>query len=113
MGIGSWLKNIEFIAPLILPLIPGFPAVLTPFVVKGIQHAETIEGADGKTKLAAAVNEVNNGIEALNAVKPGVVNPSAVNSAIVNGINTVIAVTNIKTQSAPAALNVAAPGSGQ
>lgn len=100
MSLGSWLKNIEFIAPLILPLIPGFPSQLTPFVVKGIQHAETIEGADGKTKLAAAVNEVNNGIEALNAVKPGLVNPSAVNDAIVAGISTVVAVTNIKVKSA-------------
>lgn len=97
----GWLKHIADIAPIVLPLIPGFPPVLTPFVIKGIQTAETFENASGQEKLVKAVDEVNNGAAALNAVKPGTIDASAVNDAIVHGISTVIAVTNVAHPKAP------------
>lgn len=91
----DWLKKIASIAPLVLPLIPGIPAVLTPFIIKGIQTAETFEGATGPEKLAKAVDEVNNGIAAINAVQPDTVNAAAVNDAVVHGISTVVAIANV------------------
>lgn len=98
MSLSSWLHNIEKVGEIVLPLVPGVPAPLIPFIIKGIQTAETIPGADGPTKLAAAVSEVKNGADAINAVKPGTVNTEAVNEAVVHGISTVIAITNVKGQ---------------
>lgn len=98
MSLGNWLHKIGSIAPLVLPLIPGFPKELTPFVIKGIQTAETFEGATGPEKLSKAIDEVNNGVAAINAVKPNTVNAGAVNDAVVHGISTVIAITNAATK---------------
>lgn len=107
MSFSSWLQGIEKIAPIIFPLIPGFPTQLTPYVIQGIQTAEQFQGnKTGAEKLALAVGSVNNGIAAINAVKPGSVNAEAVNAAVVNGINTVIAIQNVKGQA------VAAPKAG-
>lgn len=98
MSFSSWLQGIEKIAPIIFPLIPGFPTQLTPYVVKGIQTAESFQGKTGAEKLAIAVDSVNTGVAAINAVKPGSVNAEAINAAVVNGINTVIAIQNVKGQ---------------
>lgn len=104
MSISSWLQKIEFFAPLVLQFIPGVPPELTSFIVKGIQAAETIPGASGTTKLTAAVAIANAGVAAINTVKPGAIDAEQVNSAIVNGINTAIAVTNlVHKQPQPAA----------
>lgn len=102
MSLSSWLQGIEKLAPIIFPLIPGFPTQLTPYVVQGIQTAEQFKGKTGAEKLALAVGSVNNGIAAINAVKPGSVNAEAVNAAVINGINTVIAIQNVKGQPAAA-----------
>lgn len=103
MSLSSWLQGIERIAPIIFPLIPGFPTQLTPYVVQGIQTAEQFQGnKTGAEKLAIAVASVNNGVAAINAVKPGSVNAEAINAAVVNGINTVIAIQNVKPQPAAA-----------
>lgn len=91
----GWLKKVADIAPLVLPLIPGIPPELVPYVVKGIITAESIQGASGPDKLSKAVEEVNNGVAAVNAVKPGTINAGAVNDAVVHGIQTVIAVANV------------------
>lgn len=102
----AWLKKVAELAPLVLPLIPGLPPVLTPFIVKGIATAETFQGATGAEKLAKAVDEVNNGIAAVNAVHPGAVNAGAVNDAVVHGISTVVAIANVahpKTADGPSA----------
>lgn len=91
----KWLKDVAHIAPLILPFIPGVPPVLVPFIVHGIQTAEQIEGASGPEKLAASLDEVNNGINALNAVKPGAVDAGLVNDAVVKGIAATVATVNV------------------
>lgn len=93
----NWLDAIAHLAPFILPLIPGLPPVLIPFIVHGIQTAEVIPGASSATKLAAALDEVNTGIAALNALKPNTINPSLSTSAILSGINTTVAVANVVT----------------
>lgn len=93
--IGKWLSDVGKLASFILPFIPGLPANLVPFIVNGIQIAETIPNASGPDKLAAAMKEVQNGVAAINTVKPGSVDPNLVNSAVTNGINTVVAVTNL------------------
>jgi hypothetical protein len=92
----DFLKTAETLVPVFLPLVPGGPALskLTPFIISGLQVAEQTQGATGQQKLAIAVAEVNNGIAALNAVKPGTIDGAAVNDAIVSGINTTIKAIN-------------------
>jgi hypothetical protein len=91
----SWLKKVEFVVPFILPFIPGVPPAVIPFIVKGIQTAEAVEGATGAQKLAIAQAEVANGVAAVNAAKPGTIDETNLNSAVTNGINTAVAVTNL------------------
>lgn len=90
----NWIKQVADVVPLILPFIPGLPSVLIPFIVKGIQIAETIPGATGPDKLKAAITEVNNGVAAVNAAKPGTVDAQSVSDAVVHGINATISTLN-------------------
>jgi hypothetical protein len=92
----DFLKTVETVLPIILPLVPGGAGVskLTPFIISGIQAAEQVQGATGAQKLSIAVAEVNNGVAALNSVRPNTIDPNAVNAAVVAGINTTIATVN-------------------
>lgn len=96
----SWLKDVAKVSTLILPFIPGFPQQLTPFIAHGIETAElaatlpTDPDAKKAAKLAIAKDEVTNGITALNAVRPGTIDPVAVDEAVTKGIDTTIATLN-------------------
>lgn len=100
MSLSSWLRTIAGVAPLILTLIPGIPKALIPHIVNAIQQAELIPDATGPEKLKAAKTIVNDAAEVINTAKPGTINVSAINDAVTNGINTVVAVTNVKVKSA-------------
>lgn len=96
----GWLRDIARVVPLILPLIPGMPPELTPFIAKGVLLAEQAESlpedpaAKKAAKLQIAVDEVNNGIAAVNAARPDSIDPLAVNAAVLHGINATVATLN-------------------
>ena len=93
MGFGSWFSMIGKFAPFILAAIPGVPPAIIPYVAAAIQSAETIPGASGQQKLAAAVTIAQTGFAAAQAagahVNATVVNDSlaAGTSAVVNAVN--------------------------
>lgn len=99
----SWkefAQIIEKVAPLIPLLVPGIPPVLIPAIVHGIQVAEAIPGADGKTKKAAAVEIVSTAISVVNSTaategtSKQVIDPSVIN-AVSNGIDTAVGIVNV------------------
>lgn len=94
MSIPAWLKTVLDLTPLILGLTPLAP--ISPFVAAGITAAEQIPGASGPQKLAIAKAIVNASVQATN-VQAGhqVVDPVIIDAAVTNGINTVVAVTNL------------------
>ena len=103
MHFTDFLKAVEQLAPIVLPLT-GVPVALVPFVVHGIQIAEQLPGATGAQKLSAAVELTNNGVAALNTVKPGSIDADKVNTALVSGINATIAAVNaVKSAKKPEA----------
>lgn len=89
----AWLKDVARVAPLILPFT-GVPAVLIPFISKGIELAESTEGASGEQKLQIAKDEVANGIAAVNAARPNSIDPGSVNSAVEHGIAATVSTLN-------------------
>lgn len=95
MKFGAWFKILKQVAPVILAATPAAP--LAPFIAIGIQAAEQIPGASGATKLAVAQRIVHIAVEATNAqVGYAKVDPTLVDQAVVDGINTVVAVVNAK-----------------
>lgn len=86
MNIKDFFKNVAHVVPLIVGIVPGIPPELVPFIVKGVSTAESFDGASGPEKLQMALDEVNNGVAALNKVKPGSVSAPDVNAAVVHGI---------------------------
>jgi hypothetical protein len=98
MSFSNWLKLVENFAPIILAATPLAP--IAPYVALGIQTAEQIKGATGEQKLALATQIANVGVAATNAQAGKVlIDPNAANSLITNGINAVVAATNLKTKS--------------
>ena len=98
MNLKSWINAITKIAPIILAAVPGVPPLLVPAIIKGIHAAEAIPGATGPEKLAAAIEIIDASATAINEAKPNTIKVSEINSAVKHGIETVIAVTNIKVK---------------
>lgn len=100
----KWLETVKALAPFILSVIPGVPAAIIPAVVQGITIAEQIPGATGDQKKAAALAEVQLGLQATNAVRPGTIDTNATVAAVSAGIDaTVKAINAIHSVNQPAA----------
>lgn len=89
----NWLDLIKQFAPMILAFTPA--AAIAPYIVPGIEAAEALKNASGQEKLAHAIETTHVVISAVNAAKPGTIDPATADAAITSGINTVIAVTNL------------------
>lgn len=93
MSFGSWFSLIGKFAPFILAAIPGVPPQIIPYVAAAIQSAETIPGATGPQKLAAAVTIAQTGFAAAQAAGAHV-NASVVNESLAVGTSAVVNVVN-------------------
>ena len=87
----KFLKLAEIMAPIALASA-GVPAGLIPLVTHGIQLAESHPGT-GAEKKALALDAVTTGLAAVNAVKPGAVDPDIV-KVVDEGIDTAIGAIN-------------------
>jgi len=99
-----WHKFAELakqFAPLVLPMIPGVPPEIIPYIGPAIATAETIPGATGPEKLSAAVAITQAGFTAAQAAGAHV-DATVTNAAIVDGVNAVVkAVNGFHTAPAP------------
>lgn len=94
VNLGSWLKIVEQVAPLVLAATPAAP--IAPFVAIGIQTAEKIPGASSADKLALATTIAQAGIAATNAQAGHTeIDPTAANAALASGISAVVNVANL------------------
>ena len=102
LSASSWLSLIAQFAPYILAAIPGVPKAIIPFVTAGIQAAETIPGAPGEQKLAAAVQIAQAGFSAAQAVGAHIDAP-VINEALPAATTAVVQIVNaIQRQGVPA-----------
>lgn len=93
-GPPTWLKIVETFAPMVLAFTPAAP--LAPFVAHGIQVAEGMRGADNGTKLATAIDLVNNGVAGANAqAGHQIIDPQIAQSLAGTAISTVVQVSKI------------------
>jgi hypothetical protein len=99
MGIPGWLKTVAQIAPAILAFTPAAP--LAPWVALGIHTAEGIDGATGPQKLEIAKAIAKVGVAAVNAqAGKELVDVTSSDVVITDGINAVVAATNLKHKDA-------------
>lgn len=96
MNIPGWLGGlVSQLAPLLLSAL-GIPTEVVPLVTHAISTAETIPGATGPEKKAAALSIINDGILVLNDVaKRTVVDPVKIVPVIASAIDTVILILNM------------------
>ena len=95
MKFGTWFTILKRFAPIVLAITPAAP--LAPFIATAIQAAEQIPDASGPTKLAIAREIVKISVNATNAqLGYEKVDPALVDQAVEDGINTVVAVVNVK-----------------
>lgn len=88
-----WGTIVETLAPVVTTGVRDL-AILTPFIIHGIQIAEAA-GVEGDQKLGIAIDEVQNGIAALNAVRPGTVDPELATSALTSVISAIVDMANL------------------
>jgi hypothetical protein len=94
ISVSKWLQLVSWVAPAVLGMTPLAP--IAPFVIAGVQAAESLPGAQGKDKLDAAVQIARIGIAATNAQAGHVVvDPQLADAAIQSGISTVVNVVNL------------------
>lgn len=93
-------KIAELVGPIAMSAA-GVPPAVIPLVVHGIQIAEAAgppKGlADAKTgaeKKALAMDAVQTGLNAVNAVRPGTVDVTGIASVVSNGIDAAVAAIN-------------------
>lgn len=100
----SFLEILASIGPMVLSLIPG-TAAFAPLVSQAIAAAETIPGASGAQKKAAAVEIVTVGMKVANeAAGHQIVEPSTLGALVSQGIDTAVAAVNlVQAAKAPAA----------
>ena len=87
----KFLKLAQILAPIALASA-GVPAALIPLVTHGIQLAES-HPRTGAEKKATALEVVTTGIAAVNAVKPGAVDPDIV-KVVEEGIDAAVGAIN-------------------
>lgn len=105
----DWKKLIELIVPVVMASDPK-TARLVPYVVTGIQEAESLHVASSAEKLAHAVNLTKIGVDATNAAAgKAVIDAATANTAIASGISTAVAVANLIHQKADKADPTSAP----
>lgn len=91
----KWLELLKTIGPLVIAsTVPG-GQLLAPIVVGAIHSAEQLKGASGAEKKAHALELVEAGAAAANAVAGKVVvDPNAAVAAAASGIDTVVKTIN-------------------
>lgn len=93
----GFLRVAGFVAGPVLTAV-GVPAPVVPLVIHGIQVAENATNGDGSPKTGAekkaiALDAVQTGIAAVNAVKPNSIDPDVI-KVVDNGIDTTVGVIN-------------------
>jgi hypothetical protein len=89
----AFAKVAELVGPLALTAA-GVPAGVIPLVVHGIQIAEAASDSGPKTgadKKAIAMDAVQTGLNAVNAVKPGTLDVPQLAVVVGNGIDETVA----------------------
>lgn len=96
MSFWSNFANIaKIVGPSVLSVIPGVPPIIIPLVVHGITTAESMQGATGDQKKAAAMSLINDGLTGLNAAKgETVLDPAVVVPAVSQGVDAVVTTIN-------------------
>ena len=96
-----FLQILASIGPLVLGLIPE-TAPYAGLVTQGIAAAETMAGASGAQKKAAALQIITTGMTAANsAVGHVIVDPAALTSLVSTGIDTTVAAVNLVQNAHP------------
>jgi hypothetical protein len=93
MGVHFSLAAFEQIGSIVAPMIMtalGVPAPVIPLVQHAIVIAQEA-GGTGETKKATAMDAVATGLAAVNAVRPGTVDASAVTDLVSQGIDLTVA----------------------
>ena len=96
----KWLDLVKLLAPIIIPIVAPSAAPAVPFIVHGIEKAETLTGT-GAEKLAIAREITNAGLHAANAIHPGAIDAAGVNAALDHGISTTVAIANLVHRTTP------------
>ncbi len=92
----KWLEILKQLGPMVVATVVPGGAILAPIIVGAIAEAETIKGATGAQKKAAALNLVKAGAAGANAVAgKQVIDPAKAVAAAESGIDTVVSVVNI------------------
>jgi hypothetical protein len=100
MSKDDWLRLVTLLAPVVLMAVPK-AAPIAPYVIAGITEAEQIKGASGPDKKTHALNVVEDGIKAINAVTASnKVLPAEGRAIAADVIDTVVMITNIVARSA-------------
>jgi len=98
----------KVVAPAVLSVIPGVPAVLIPLIVHGITEAEGIPGATGAQKKDHVLAIVKDGLTVTNATGKVVIPTADVLTAVNGGIDAAVTAVNAVKES-HAVADVAAP----
>lgn len=92
----KWLSLVKLLAPIILTTVKPELGPIAGEITEAINEAEQIKGANGPEKLQHVKNIANNAANAINTAKnKEVVDKATLNKAIEDGVNTVVAVTNL------------------
>jgi hypothetical protein len=92
----KWLELLKTFGPLVLSQIPGVPPVVIPAIIHGIAVAESMKGATGAEKKAAALDLVATGMTTANAFAGKVIlDPVALSGVVGQSIDAVVDTVNI------------------
>ena len=92
----DWKSLVNIIASTVIPIAfpPLAPAI--PFIVHGIQTAESMPGATGQEKLQKSIEIANAGAVAANQIHgTDIINVDAMNQVIAAGVSAVVNATNV------------------
>lgn len=90
----NWLDVVKQFGPMILAMTAAAP--VAPYLVTGIEAGEALKAShSGPERLAHAKDVTRTIVAAVNAQKPGTVDPHVSDEALTHGIETVIAVANL------------------
>lgn len=94
----KWFSLIKLIAPIVLSNVNPRLAPISDAITDGIEQAESMKGLSGADKLKHVQTIANDAADAINTAHGTVlVNKAGLNEAVQEGVDTVIAMKNVKT----------------
>jgi len=100
LSTNKWFGLVKMLAPMILSTVNPRLAPIADKITYGIEEAEAIKGASGADKLKHVQNIALDAANSINAATgKETVDKASLNEAVQEGVDTVIAVLNVKKKS--------------